>query len=199
MLHCLPYEIILLILVRLNNRKDLFSILSSCHSLYGLIQDDSFWRDLVKRKYSIKYNITDQSWWQLHMSGDANQMCCHLQNYDLKTLESKRDLLWNSIQGLNEFCCKSIQFDQYGLCMEPQCDFIGCGDVFFEKDESYPGHLRAHHHQTHHNIILKLSPLNYMELWCYSCNSPVSIYMQYLIPNSFMQYTLDRTLGFSAY
>lgn len=167
--------------------------------MYGLIQDDSFWRDLVKRKYSIKYNITDQSWWQLHISGDANQMCCHLQNYDLKTLESKRDLLWNSIQGLNEFCCKSIQFDQYGLCMEPQCNFIGCGDVFFEKDESYPGHLRAHHHQTHHNIILKLSPLDYMELWCYSCNSPVSIYMQYLIPNSFMQYTLDRTLGFSAY
>ncbi|KAL7328006.1 hypothetical protein PS15p_206348 [Mucor circinelloides] len=173
MLNRLPYEIVLLILVRLNNRKDLFSILGSCRSLYGLIQDDSFWRDLVRRRYGIKYNIQQQSWWQLYISGDASQMCCHLQNYDVRSLQIKRDLLWNSIQNLNGVCCRNVQFDQYGLCMESQCEFIGCGDVFFEKDESYSGHLREHHQQTQHNIVLKLSPLNFMELWCYSCNSPI--------------------------
>ncbi|KAI8643127.1 hypothetical protein BD408DRAFT_342996 [Parasitella parasitica] len=169
--------------MRLNNRKDIFSFLGTYRGFYSLIRDDSFWRDLVKRKYDIKYNINskNQSWWELYISGDANQMCCHLQDYNARSLESKRKLLWESIQNLNRLCCRSVQFEQYGLCMEPQCEFVGCGDVFFEESESYPGHLRAHHRQARHNVILKLSPLNFMELWCYSCDGPVSIW-HYGIP-----------------
>ncbi|CEP14375.1 hypothetical protein [Parasitella parasitica] len=164
--------------MRLDNRKDLFSFLGTCRGFYSLIQDDSFWRDLVKRKYRIKYNIDSkyQSWWELYISGDAGQMCCHLQDYSARSLEIKRKLLWNSIENLDRLCCRNVQFEHYALCMEPQCEFIGCGDVFFERDESYPGHSRAHHHQARHNVILKLSPLNFMELWCYSCDTPIGHY-----------------------
>lgn len=58
--------------------------------------------------------------------------------------------------------------------MEPNCQFIGCGDIFLEP-EAYPGHLRAHNTHTKDNIVLKLSPINFMELWCDAYDGPVSI------------------------
>lgn len=172
----LPHEIILLICEKLD-RKDIFSFLSTCHHLYSFIQDDMFWRDLMNRRYNIKYKSPNQSWWSLFKSGDGDRMCSHIQHYAIETYcYQKRILLWKSFENLNQFCCENTLYtNNYGICMEPNCQFIGCGDVFFNLDESFPGHLRHHHNITKHNVILKLSPLNFMELWCYSCNHAVRV------------------------
>ncbi|CAO3656519.1 unnamed protein product [Mucor hiemalis] len=105
-------------------------------------------------------------------------MCCHinLQYTNQTLLETKRQLLWQSFcRNTNQLCCGNVQFDNYGICMDPNCQFIGCGDIFFEP-EAYPGHLRTHYSQSKHNIVLKLSPLNFMEIWCYACDSPIGFW-----------------------
>lgn len=195
----LPNEIIMLILTKLNRRKHVFSFLSTCHLFYSLIKDDSFWRDFNARKYGIHYRDPNYSWWQLFASNHASKMCCHinLEYANQILLESKRQLLWQTFcQDTNELCCGNVQFDNYGICMEPNCQFIGCGDIFFEP-EAYPGHLRAHYTHTRHNIVLKLSPLNFMELWCYACDSPVSrshfYHSLYILTAVFIDWLLGTT------
>jgi hypothetical protein len=171
----LPNEIILFILMNLDDKQDIFAFVSTCHLYHNLISQEPFWRDFIIRKFNIKYCSPSQSWYHLLLSGDVNKMCPHITPSHLYSVFDKQSLLWQSFcTPISELCCKNLQFDNYGLCMELQCEYVGCGDVFFEPKESYPGHLRNHHVFCGHNIMLKLSPLNFMEIWCYSCNSPVS-------------------------
>lgn len=161
--------------MHLDSSQDILSFISTCHLYHSLISQDSFWRDLISRKFNIKYRSPSQSWYHQLVSDNFSKMCSHIYPIHLHTILEKQVLLWQSFCiETSQLCCQHVQFDNYGLCMEPHCYFVGCGDVFFEPEESYPGHLRAHHHSTKHNVVLKMSPLNFLELWCYSCNNPVS-------------------------
>lgn len=134
----LPNEIILLILIHLN-RNDLISFTSTCYSFYNLKQDELFWRDLIQRKFQIGYCDPNQSWWNLLISGDASQMCSHINYKHFLNLESRKHLLSLFMNS----------FDNYDICLEPDC---------LDKTN----HL--------HNIILKISCVNFIEIYCQACN-----------------------------
>ncbi|KAI8886768.1 hypothetical protein K501DRAFT_331057 [Backusella circina FSU 941] len=164
----LPHEIILLIIQRLEQR-DCFSLLSTSKTFNALIYNDLFWRDLIQRKYAFCFRDPEyQSWWQLYASGDAGRTCSHIKPF--QDLSIKRALMWSSIHRSACYCCEEMIFDNYAICMEPGCTFMGCGDMLYG-DETLPGHMTLHTRVTGHNVILNLSSLNFMELWCYSCSN----------------------------
>jgi hypothetical protein len=119
----LPHEIILLIIQRLEQR-DCFSLLSTCQSFHSLIYNDVFWRDLIQRKYDFCFRDPHyQSWWQLYASGDAACTCSHIKPF--QDLDTKRALVWASIHRSGCWCCEEMIFDNYAICMEPGCHFMG--------------------------------------------------------------------------
>lgn len=142
----LPNEIILLVLLHLNTR-DLLSFTSVCYSFYSLKKNELFWRDLVQRKFQIRYCDPNQSWWNLLISGDANQMCHHINYNHSAHLESNREAL-----------CQIIHmFYTFDICIEPHC-------------------LSSYTHDDdclQHHIFLRLSSINFIELYCKACNRPL--------------------------
>ncbi|GAA5799881.1 hypothetical protein HPULCUR_005302 [Helicostylum pulchrum] len=144
MLH-LPNEIILFILIHLNDGKDLISFTSTCQQFYSLRADELFWRDLIHRKHKIKYCDPTQTWWNFSISGDAKSMCHHISPYNMQNLATKRTLLWH-----HQFV------GNHDICLTPTCQFVtNCQDYY------------------NHSVVLKLSRLHFMEIWCHACRRSI--------------------------
>ncbi|KAI8141425.1 hypothetical protein BJV82DRAFT_175932 [Fennellomyces sp. T-0311] len=170
MLLLLPNEILWCIL-RFVPPRDSLSLLGTCKTLSQIRYDESFWREYA-RQFGIAYLHPRQTWWQLYASGDLHKTCPHIHDRELidHSLSQKIMLLWQAL--LTGRCCDATVS---GICLHPACDFMGCGDAFFTP-ESNPGHLREHHHATGHAYVLKLSPMHFLEVWCYPCNKPVGFW-----------------------
>ncbi|KAG2195290.1 hypothetical protein INT47_005065 [Mucor saturninus] len=141
----LPNEIILLVLLHLNTR-DLLNFTSTCHSFQALTGNDLFWRDLVQRKFHIGYCSPNQSWWNLLISGHADQMCHHINYRHVAHLQSNRETL---IGGMANALDDITSLD---ICIEPDC--------------LSSNHLSSCHQ---HLIFVRLSTVHFIEVYCHAC------------------------------
>ncbi|KAK4511140.1 uncharacterized protein ATC70_012352 [Mucor velutinosus] len=82
-------------------------------------------------------------------------MCPHLHKSLFDAMPEKKQLLWNTRSLLDA--------GNYILCLHPSCNYFGNTKEY----DTYHCHL--HQQGTKHAIVLKLSPLHTLELWCNSC------------------------------
>ncbi|KAI9299495.1 hypothetical protein BJ944DRAFT_245175 [Cunninghamella echinulata] len=164
-LNQLPNEIILCILSQLPSHHVRF-FLQTCRCFYTLKYDDDFWRCLITIKYGITYRHPSLSWYQLAISNEINKMCPHLYNpwhYPNHHIIDQLSFIIQSKNNRKNICCNSSS----------SSSSFGCGDVFFKDKQKDSGHLFQHYQSTHHSLILKVSNINYLEMWCYTCNRPL--------------------------
>ncbi|KAL9546515.1 hypothetical protein PS6_007625 [Mucor atramentarius] len=83
-------------------------------------------------------------------------MCPHLNQSLFDAMPEKKLLLWNTRSLSDAGNCV--------LCLHPSCSYFGDAEEF---DNHH--HRRFHQQGTKHTIVLKLSPLHTLELWCNSC------------------------------
>ncbi|KAI8997190.1 hypothetical protein BDB01DRAFT_845868 [Pilobolus umbonatus] len=172
----LPNEIVSQIMANIEDRKDVSSLLRTCQKMYSYKYDNSFWKEVVTTRYNIYYCDPAISWWTYYISGEVENVCPHINLHKID-LNLKRKVMWDTFQKEETICCEELrtgykQSGNHGICLDTNCTFVGCGDAFFQP-EVKPGHLGSHHKETGHNLVLKLSPLNFMEVWCYACNNPI--------------------------
>ncbi|GAN09795.1 hypothetical protein MAM1_0292d09328 [Mucor ambiguus] len=115
---------------------------------------DSFWFDLC-RLHGIHYCHPESSWRDLYQSNNLAKMCPHLSESQFDVIPEKKQLLWGA-RSLSDA-------GNYMLCLHPSCSYFGDAEEF----STYHCHL--HQQGTKHAIVLKLSPLHTLELWCNSC------------------------------
>ncbi|KAI9314123.1 hypothetical protein BX666DRAFT_503286 [Dichotomocladium elegans] len=152
----LPAEILLIIFYYLTPRS-ICRLLSVCRTFGMLRHNEQLWQELARR-HGIIYRHPRQKWWELFATGDLFTICPHI--HDRQLLASLKDtslVFWQ--RAMESSCCDR---QERGMCLEPGCHFIG--------------HLREHYHATEHAYVLKLSPLHFLEIWCYACNKPVGFW-----------------------
>ncbi|CAO3648437.1 unnamed protein product [Cunninghamella echinulata] len=175
-LNQLPNEIILCILSQLPSHHVKF-FLQTCRSFYTLKYDDDFWRCLITMRYQITYHHPSLSWYQLAISNEINKMCPHLYNpwhHPNQDIIDQLSFIIQSKNNMKNICCNSSSSSSsFGICLYPSCHYLGCGDVFFKDKQKDSGHLFQHYQSTQHSLILKVSNINYLEMWCYACNRPL--------------------------
>ncbi|CAO3637383.1 unnamed protein product [Cunninghamella blakesleeana] len=177
MLNELPNEILLCIISQLSSHH-VSTLLQTCRQFYSLKYDDDFWRCLVYNKYQITYRHPSFSWYQLALSKQVNQMCPHLYSPWLSAsfhhyISQLTDIIQHNYHPSTSSICCDQSTSSFGICLYPHCHYLGCGDVFFKDKQQYSGHLYNHHKSTNHSLILKVSNINFLEMWCYSCNRPL--------------------------
>lgn len=120
--------------------KDLIQFTSTSYSFYFLRFDELFWRDLIQRKFKIGYCDPNQTWWNLLISGDVYKMCHHISLKHYYFNIELKNRIINQI--MNSFRDETI-------CLEPNCYNIN---------------------QHQHSILLKLSSIHFIEIFCQDCN-----------------------------
>ncbi|KAG2228978.1 hypothetical protein INT48_008691 [Thamnidium elegans] len=129
------------------NSKDILCFIQSSSALYYRAQHPSFWKHLCELN-GINYCHPNVTWKELFCSGELSNMCPHLNTnmLDSSFIQSKKQLIWSHL--------KNNQI----VCLDSSCDFFGEGA--YDTD---------HYATDKHSIILKLSLLHMMELWCNHC------------------------------
>ncbi|KAI8888567.1 hypothetical protein K501DRAFT_282674 [Backusella circina FSU 941] len=146
-------------MVNINDRKSIQYLLQTNTKLYYTSQQDYFYSDLCKQS-GIHYHHPDMTWKQLFFSGELKQMCPHLYPHRLYAdLDRKRDLLWRR---MNQEFQKEDNCPNYIMCLEERCHY-------FDHSDTHPEHYLS----SHHSIVLKISPLHTLELWCHSCRKTI--------------------------
>ncbi|ORZ16420.1 hypothetical protein BCR42DRAFT_465673 [Absidia repens] len=173
---------------------------SSFHALTVGHHNERFWYYLVHTKYKLSYRHPSLSWYQLAISKRINQMCPHLhaRSHDPWSQQDSNRLIRHLVTVFSHLfkrrsassvsfpddlhdrstvlCCESSSSSSssssFGICLHPDCNTIGCGDIFFEPQQ-YSGHLYQHYKSTKHSVVLKISNLSFLEIWCYACNRPL--------------------------
>lgn len=125
-----PNEIILCFLLNLNNTKDIISFTSTCSEFLLLRKDELFWRDLIHRKYQIKYCDPSQTWWDLLISGDASSACHHLTQQHTRNLATKRPLLWYQFIS-NQHLCLDPNCQSFMYCQQPHPIALKLSRLYF--------------------------------------------------------------------
>lgn len=148
-----PLELLLQVLSNLDY-KDILSFVQCNSALYNRSLQDSFWFDLC-RLHGIHYRHPDSGWRELYQSNHLDKLCPHLNQSLFAVIPEKKQLLWNTRSLVNA--------ENYMLCLHPSCTYFGDAEEF----NTY--HRHFHHQGTKHAIVLKLSPLHTLELWCNSC------------------------------
>lgn len=205
----LPNEILWSIMRYLKPHAGI-SLLRSCRTLHELTKDEKFWREYA-RYHCITYRDPTRLWYTLYATGDLFKMCSHIDYLQLlESLPRKRQVFWQLLADFRNrlsCCCSRARLDgESALCMAPDCDFvgkccdvlifvcndlhgnlsIGCGEATFSFDDSNLGHMKEHWEKTNHSITLKLSPFNFLEMWCYACRMPVSLHQRNKCYHSYM-------------
>ncbi|KAF1799705.1 hypothetical protein FB192DRAFT_1388095 [Mucor lusitanicus] len=148
-----PFELLLQVLSSLNY-EDILSFVQCNSALYSRSMSDSFWFDLC-RLHGIHYRHPELSWRELYQSNELAKMCPHLSESLLDVIPEKKQLLWTTRSLSNA--------GNDMLCLHPSCTYFGDAKEY----DAY--HCRFHHQGTRHAIVLRLSPLHTLELWCNSC------------------------------
>ncbi|KAL1933774.1 hypothetical protein VTP01DRAFT_7864 [Rhizomucor pusillus] len=175
----LPNEILWSIMRYLKPHAGI-SLLRSCRTLHELTKDEKFWREYA-RYHCITYRDPTRLWYTLYATGDLFKMCSHIDYLQLlESLPRKRQVFWQLLADFRNrlsCCCSRARLDgESALCMAPDCDFVGCGEATFSFDDSNLGHMKEHWEKTNHSITLKLSPFNFLEMWCYACRMPLGFW-----------------------
>ncbi|KAI8097882.1 uncharacterized protein B0P05DRAFT_522483 [Gilbertella persicaria] len=148
----LPYEVLTLIIANLST-IDIESFVQSNIFLYQRACQDSFWSDIC-RIHGIHYCAPDTTWKALYSSGTLDKMCSHLDYSILQSVQKKKRLLWTHLQSANN----------HVMCLHPSCDFYGSSDTCHE-----------HYGQTKHALVLKLTRLHTLDIWCNSCRKTIGL------------------------
>lgn len=194
-----PFELLLQVLSSLNY-EDILSFVQCNSALYSRSMSDSFWFDLC-RLHGIHYRHPELSWRELYQSNELAKMCPHLSESLLDVIPEKKQLLWTTRSLSNA--------GNDMLCLHPSCTYFGtvksysthsiyCLHFLLGDAKEYDAyHCRFHHQGTRHAIVLRLSPLHTLELWCNSCVKAVGYLYSYQIRcNSHFSYTsLNALVG----